>query len=118
MIIKAIKKNIEISKAGNPYTRVILQFDEYKDGKGNRRWITGFGNKKTWGWKVGDDVDPTVIEEGQYLNFKYEDTDENRLNVYELPATIGFVMDLLKGKPDRPAETVQEDVINTDDIPF
>lgn len=124
MIIKAIQKKIEISKAGNPYARVLLQFEEYKDGKGNLRWVTGFGNRRTWAWKVGDDVQPTVTEDGKYLNFTFEDTDENRLNVYALPATVGFVLDLLKGRQsqEKPQETASvasdDEEIKPEDIPF
>ncbi len=126
MIVVNIKKSIELSKTGKPFARVLVQFEEYKDGKGNLRWISGFGNKRTWAWKVGDDVQPSVEENGNYLNFSFEDTDENRLDVYRLPATIGFVMDLLKDR--KPVERKEEttppagsdagDDIKPDDIPF
>lgn len=119
MIIQAIKRQVAVSKNGKPYARVIVQFEEYKDGKGNMRWVTGFGNKRTWAWKAGDDVQPSITEEGKYLNFTFEDTDENRLDVYQLPATIGFVMDLLK--PRQPAEArgaAEVNDIPPDDIPF
>lgn len=124
MIIQNIRKQIEVSKKGNPYARVLLQFEEYKDGKGNMRWVTGFGNKLTWAWKIGDDVQPTITEEGKYLNFTFGDSDENRLDVYRLPATIGFVMELLKGKKpqaqqtERPSEASDDGDIDPDDIPF
>jgi len=130
MIIQAIKKQIKLSKAGKPYASVLVQFDEYKDGKGNYKWISGFGNKSTWAWKVGDDVAPNIEEKGQYLNFSFADEKENALDVYRLPATIGFVMELLEGKGGRegtddttPQEQsggsqVDDDEINSEDIPF
>lgn len=128
MIILTIKKQILVSKTGNPYARISLQFEEYRDGKGNLRWLSGFGNKLTWAWKVGDDVQPEITDDGKYLNFKFGDEDEqNRLDVYRLPATVGFVMELLKGKPavaprqaEAKVDTVQypaEDEV-PDDIPF
>lgn len=103
MIIKNIRKQLQVSKNGKPYASVSVQFEEYMDGKGNMKWIGGFGNKSTWAWKVGDDVQPDITEDGQYLNFSFNDEDkENRLDVYRLPATVGFVMELLKGR--QPAE--------------
>lgn len=133
MIIKAIKKQIKLGRSGKPYASVLVQFDEYADGKGNRKWISGFGNLRTWAWKVGDDVAPEIEQKGNYLNFSFADTDENKLDVYRLPATIGFVMEMLAQKPataskegvddTRPQETaggsqVDDDEINPEDIPF
>jgi len=127
MIIKAIKRQILLSKGGKPYTRVLLQFDEYLDGKGNLRWVSGFGNKRTWLWKIGEDVQPKIEEKDSYLNFSFEDTDENRLDVYSLPATVGFVLELLKGKPapreednsrNSEPEQIGNDEIYPEDIPF
>lgn len=125
MIIKAIKKKIELSKKGTPFTRVLVQFDEYKDGKGNRVWISGFGNRRTWLWKVGDDVQPEVTQKDRYFNFSFDDTEENRLDVYALPATVGFVMDLLKARGGAPqsqstqsAPASSADDVSPEDIPF
>ena len=98
MIIQAIHKEIKLSKAGKPYASVSLQFDEYKDGTGKHIWINGFGNNDTWKWKVGDDVQPEITQNDKYYNFAFNDSKENALNVYRLPATIGFVMSLLKAK--------------------
>ena len=47
MIIKKIKKQIKLSKAGHPYASILIQVEEHKDGKGNMQWISGFGNKRT-----------------------------------------------------------------------
>lgn len=107
MIIKNIKKQVLLSKKGNPYAKILLQFDEYRDGKGNMRWVSGFGNKLTWAWKIGDDVQAEIVEkeEGQYLNFSFCDSEENTLDVYRLPATVGFVLELLK--ESRPAQPTQ-----------
>lgn len=95
MIIQNIKKEVRVSKTGKPYLSVVLQFDEYKDTVGKMRWISGFGNKRTWAWEKGDDVAPDVSERNGFLNFTFDDTEENRLNPYDMPATIGFVIDLL-----------------------
>lgn len=125
MIIKKLKRTVELSKAGKPFARVLVQFEEYKDGKGNLRWISGFGNKRTWAWRVGDDVQPNIEEKGNYLNFSFEDTDENRLDVYGLPATVGFVMEMLKHKPQQPTESAparsyagEQDDIKPENVPF
>lgn len=131
MIILTIKKQILVSKTGNPYARISLQFNEYRDGKGNLRWASGFGNKLTWAWKVGDDVQPEITDDGKYLNFKFGDEDEqNRLDVYRLPATVGFTLELIKStlngnakpqntKPQAKVDTVQyPEEEMPDDIPF
>lgn len=129
MIIKNIKKNVLLSKSGKPYARVQIQVDEFRDGKGNMRWIGGFGNKRTWAWKIGDDVTFDLKDDGKYLNFSFDDTDDNRLDVYRLPATIGFVMELLKVKPksgttsdskktNSDASGSNDEPVVDDDIPF
>ena len=131
MIIRAIKKQIKLGKSGKPYASVLVQFDEYADGKGNKKWISGFGNKRTWAWKVGDDVQPEIEQKGNYLNFTFDDTEENKLDVYRLPATIGFVMEFIqqqtgakKAETSAPApqsenkKTEDDDEINPEDIPF
>lgn len=130
MLIKTIKKKVEISKSGNPFARVLIQLDEYRDGKGNLIWISGFGNKRTWLWKVGDDVQPDITQNGQYFNFSFDDTKENKLDIYSLPATVGFVLDMLKkqgGRPMSPSEVVETygnkrpnniGAANIEDIPF
>jgi hypothetical protein len=121
MIIQEIKKTIEISKAGKPYARVLLKFEEYKDGKGNYKWISGFGNKRTWEWKAGDDVEPIITENGEYLNFSFDDTKENMLDVYRLPATVGMVIDLFEKRfggvkiSQAPATTTTPATITTTD---
>lgn len=120
MIIRAIKKKIELSKAGSPFARVLVQFDEYRDGKGNYVWISGFGNKSTWLWKVGDDVQPEVTENGKYLNFSFQDEKENKLDVYSMPATIGFVIGLLGQKPTQAVASNRPNSISAppEEIPF
>lgn len=129
MIIKNIKKSVELSKSGKPYARVVVQFNEYRDGKGNMAWVSGFGNKISWAWKVGDDVSPTVTQEGKYYNFTMDETEDDRLDVYRLPATIAFVMALFKGNAPAPKKTPQQEVdnyagsddeedIRQEDIPF
>lgn len=123
MIIRNIIKNVKLAKNGKPYASMGLQFDEYtKDGK--RIWINGFGNKRTWAWKIGDDVQPTVTESEGRLSFTFDDTQENRLDVYRLPATVGFVLDLFNKSNTSSAPAVEgrgmppEDIPNQDDIPF
>lgn len=131
MQIKNLKKKIELSKAGNPFARVLVQFEEYKDGKGNMIWVSGFGNKRTWLWKVGDDVQPEITQNDKYYNFSFDDTPENKLDVYSMPATVGFVLDMLKkqgSRPMSPSEVVEQaygnkrpntiDTSNLEDIPF
>ena len=102
MIIKNISKQVRISKKGTPYASVAIQLEEYQEN-GKMVWIKGFGNKRTWAWKKGDDVQPEITKEGKYYNFTFADTEENRLDVYSLPATVGTVIELLKaGQPSTP----------------
>lgn len=130
MIIQNISKTIKLSKAGKPYASVGIQFAEYRDGKGNMKWISGFGNKRTWLWKKGDDIEPEITEKNGYLNFSFAETEENRIDVYKLPASVGLVYDLLGAKKSapnpnegvdapspEPENQVTED-INPEDIPF
>lgn len=123
MIIRNIAKNIKLSKKGTPYASVSVQFDEYTEN-GKRIWINGFGNRLTWAWKIGEDVQPTITQEGKYYNFSFCDTDENKLDVYRLPATVGFVMEMMKlSKPaEKPAVEGRgmktEDLADPNDIPF
>lgn len=125
MIIRAIQKNVKLSKKGTPFASVSVQFDEYVEN-GKRVWINGFGNKFTWAWKVGDDVQPTITQEGKYYNFTFCDEKENKLDVYRLPATVGFVMEMMKlgqtaQKPvveGKGMDTSELDEPNPDDIPF
>ena len=95
MIIRKINKQVKLSKGGSPFFSVLIQLDEYSDGKGNLRWISGFGNKDTWNWKVGDDVLPEITENGKYLNFAFNDNKENALSYYEVAVSVGFMKDYI-----------------------
>lgn len=123
MIIKKIYKEVKLSKGGKPYASVTVCFDEYKDGD-KHKYISGFGNKRTWAWKVGDDVNPEITEkDGKYLNFSFDDSKENYLDVKRLACTVGFVMELVHGKPERkpeqaPVNMSAEDEAAAESIPF
>lgn len=56
--------NPYMSKAGKPYTKCNIKATEYGD-----KYISGFGNKTTQGWKVGDTVEIEITPNGEYLNF-------------------------------------------------
>jgi len=56
--------NPYMSKAGKPYTKCNVKATEYGD-----KYISGFGNKTTQGWKVGDVVEVEIEQRGEYLNF-------------------------------------------------
>lgn len=53
-----------ISKKGKPYERCSIKTQEHGD-----RYLSGFGNKTTKGWNVGDAVEIIVEESGNFLNF-------------------------------------------------
>ena len=53
-----------ISQKGNPYSRCLIQ-DAW-----NRK-LSGFGNKITRGWKIGDEVELEITQNGQYWNWKF-----------------------------------------------
>lgn len=52
------------TRDGRPYTSVRLKVEEHGD-----KWISGFGNAQNENWQVGDEVDITVAQKGEYLNF-------------------------------------------------
>ncbi len=122
MIIRAIQKNVKLSKKGTPFASVSIQFDEYVEN-GKRVWINGFGNKYTWAWKIGEDVQPTITQEGKYYNFTFCDEKENKLDVYRLPATVGLCIELFnsiiksnENNPHKKSETTKSD--DRGEIPF
>lgn len=50
-----------------PYTRVTIQTDQHQ-----KQWLSGFAYQGSpiLNWKVGDEVDIEVTQNGQYLNFR------------------------------------------------
>lgn len=50
---------------GQPYTRLSIKTQEHGD-----KWLSGFARQDNSSWKVGDSVEITVEERGEYLNFK------------------------------------------------
>ena len=54
-----------MGKNGKPYTRVQIRCAEYAE-----RALSGFGGKETDNWQIGNSVEITVKENGQYLNFE------------------------------------------------
>lgn len=121
MIIKDIKKQLRISKnTGKPYLSVAVKFEDYVNSKGEMVWISGFGNKRTWYWNVGDDVQPEIIKKGKYLNFSFDDSDENRLSLNDVNVNFGALIDLLEfhgllGNKEVKNEPKEE---SSDNIPF
>lgn len=53
-----------IGANGKPYTSLRLKANEYGD-----KFLSGFDNAQTRGWKVGDTVEVDVEQKGEYLNF-------------------------------------------------
>ena len=53
-----------ISKTGKPYERCSIKTEEHGD-----KYLSGFGNKTTKEWQVGEEVDLIVEEKGDFLNF-------------------------------------------------
>lgn len=53
-----------MSKAGKPYERCSI-----KTAQHGEKYLSGFGNKTTKTWQVGEEVDILVEENGEYLNF-------------------------------------------------
>ena len=52
------------SQAGKPYTKCNIKCTEYGD-----KYLSGFDNKETQTWKIGDTVDIIIEQKGEYLNF-------------------------------------------------
>jgi len=61
--------NALVNKNGKPYTRLLINCNEYGE-----RAMSGFDNATTANWAVGDTVDVEISEvkkgENVYLNFK------------------------------------------------
>ena len=124
MKITKIFKKIRLSKAGYPYVEVLIKTDKHGDN-----WVKGFGNETTRKWMVGTEIPDDIIKVENYngKNYYKFEVEGERLNLYNAPATIGIVIDLLKDcgciKPEeKPAvpenKEDKEEEIDPDDIPF
>lgn len=61
-----------MTSKGRPYTSVRIKTQEHGDVM-----ISGFGNSENALWKVGDTVDITVSQKGEYWNFEMPKRDSN-----------------------------------------
>ena len=52
------------TKDGRAYVRVNIQVAQH-----GAKWLSGFGSNTNANWKVGDEVELIVKENGEYLNF-------------------------------------------------
>lgn len=60
-----VSRKERISKSGRPFTSLAIKTQEHGE-----RWLSGFNNKDTAHWKIGDCVDIEPEQKGEYLNFK------------------------------------------------
>lgn len=70
-LTKVNKTQRTSSKTGKPFTSVGIITVEY----GDKKWLSGFENKKTENWREGDVVEIVVEQKGEYLNFKTPDVE-------------------------------------------
>lgn len=52
-------------KTGRPYSKCSIKCEQYGD-----KWIGGFSNQTNQSWKEGDEVEIEITQNGNYLNFK------------------------------------------------
>lgn len=63
--LTAIKDTERTSqRTGKPFTSRGIRCNEYGE-----KWLSGFAGKENASWKVGDTVEVTVEQKGEYLNF-------------------------------------------------
>lgn len=122
--------NALTTKDGRPYTRMSIKVDSKGD-----RYVSGFGTSENAGWKVGDEVDITIVEAAAkdkngrpYLNFsmpKKEDKIDDKLEMIlnrivsiklELAAIRSFVEP--KKKSYETEEQPPDDEVDPDLVPF
>jgi len=104
------KGNLLISQNGNEYTRLAIKTKEYGD-----RYVSGFGNDKNAGWKVGDIVEVIVEEKGEYLNFSMPK--EKDLIAERIDALEKRIEELEERLYQNPA-LIKDDTETIDDLPF
>jgi len=101
------KGNLLVTQDGREYTRLAIKTKEYGD-----RYLSGFGNEKNASWKVGDTVEITVEESGQYLNFSMPKEKDLLLErVEKLENEVKAIWDKIyeaKEEPDFPEPTEEE----------
>lgn len=109
-------------KTGKPFTSLRLKVASRGDTQ-----ISGFGNARNEGWKVGDSVNILIEQKGEYLNFTEADSKqgvEKTTNakieeiitvVRKLDYKIDRVIDLLQGKKNV-STYPQEDVSPNFDV--
>lgn len=97
-----------VSKTGKPYSKCNIKTQQHGD-----KWLSGFGNKTNEGWKVGDEVEVKITQNGEWLNYetpKAEDIQKNEIEVlktklWALTHRVDEMAEYLKiklGKADRP----------------
>lgn len=115
-----------ISKQGKPYTRLSIKTNEHGD-----KWISGFKNAVSGTWKEGDEVEITITQKGEYLNF---DTPKKDDKVVEMLSQLLTKVGKIDAKMDMIAESVgvrdymakksgtvnsyPEEEISLEDMPF
>jgi hypothetical protein len=101
-----------IGKSGKPYTSVRIKTNAHGD-----KYLSGFENESTKGWKAGDEVEISVEQKGEYLNFSTAKSqaggmsEEDKImlqkifqEVYAARQEIVMVRQLLQKKGDIPEE--------------
>lgn len=114
------------SKDGKPYTRMSIKTQEHGD-----KWISGFQNSVNKNWKEGDEVEVTIKQNGEYLNFETPKKDDK---VVEMLSQVLTRLGAMNAKIDYLAEKIYpreqalkdsnklsdypDEPINPEDIPF
>ena len=99
-----------LTQDGRSYTRLSIQTKEH-----GQKWLSGFGNDKNSGWKMGDIVEVIVEQKGDFLNFsmpKIVDALEER--VAKLEADVKALLSYMLA--DKPGEEPPEEFV--EEAPF
>ena len=115
-------------KTGRPYTRLTLKVESKGD-----KYLSGFDGVQTKDWKVGDEVEIDITENGQYLNFSVPKRVEKDSYTSEMleairNAQVGHtialaqILELLKPKkkeyPTQSNVTAFDEPTDEDGVPF
>lgn len=138
--LTSIERVPRISKTTNkPFISVVIKTNTHGEQK-----LSGFANQGNAGWEVGDHVEITVEQKGQYLNFKNGEEHRNSMstqptspasdarltNMIEfkvLPeleqqkagiAELKFLIQALGERLERFLSAAEKTEITTEDVPF
>jgi len=106
-----------MSKYNKPYKKIAIITDKY----GEKKWISGFihgDNDPRLGWKEGDEVEITVTQNGDFMNFEIPKPVDPAVGALQkqIDELTNRVIDLEAGEVFSKKDNSPADV--GDDLPF